>query len=89
VTTFSGQPVHQNWIDKVLKDNKDLVEVNDVLKLVPNSQIITLPVAGAYAITESKIWPHLDRFFKGETGIKDAMSTARKEVDEEIAKQLK
>lgn len=89
VTTFSGQPVHQNWIDKVLKDNKDLSEVYDVLKLVPNSQIISLPVAGAYAITEAKMWPHLDRFFKGETGIKEAMSATRKEVDEEVAKQLK
>lgn len=89
VTTFSGQPVHQNWIDKVLKDNKDLSEVYEVLKLVPNSQIISLPVAGAYAITEAKMWPYLDRFFKGDIGIKEAMSATRKEVDEEVAKQLK
>ena len=35
------------------------------------------------------MWPYLDRFFKGDIGIKEAMSATRKEVDEEVAKQLK
>jgi ABC-type glycerol-3-phosphate transport system substrate-binding protein len=89
VVTFSGQPVHQSMIDKALKDNKDLAEVYQIMQLVPNSQIITLPVAGAYAIVQAKMWPHLDRFFKGEVDLKQAMAATRKEVNEELAKQKK
>jgi hypothetical protein len=89
VVKFSGQPVHQTMLDKALKDDKELTEVNEVMKLVPNSQIITLPVAGAYAIVQAKIWPHLDRFFKGEMNAKDSMAAVRKDVNEELAKQKK
>jgi ABC-type glycerol-3-phosphate transport system substrate-binding protein len=88
VTTFSGQPVHQNMLDKTLKGNKDLAEVEEVMKLVPNSEIINLTVAGGYAIADAKLWPHLDRFFKGEAKAKEAMDAAKKEIDEELAKQL-
>ena len=35
------------------------------------------------------MWPHLDRFFKGETNAKEAMGSAMKEVKEELAKQKK
>jgi len=87
--TFSGSPVHQTMIDKVLKPNKDYAEVYQLISAVPNSEIITVPVAGAYAITEAKMWPWLDRFFKGELGAKEAMANVRKEVNDELAKQLK
>ena len=87
VVTFSGQPVHQKWIDEALKPNKELSDVMDVMSLVGNSQIITTPVAGAYAIVDAKMWPYLDRVFKGELSAKDAMTSTRKEVDEELKKQ--
>jgi len=87
--TFSGSPVFQSMIDKVLKGNSSYTEVYDMMSVVPNSQIITIPVAGAYAIMEAKIWPWLDRFFKGEVAAKEAMANTRKEVDDEVAKQLK
>jgi ABC-type glycerol-3-phosphate transport system substrate-binding protein len=87
--TFSGSPVHAGMVDKVLKDNAAYTEVYDLMSTVPNSQIITLPVAGAYAITEAKMWPWLDRFFKGEINAKEAMANTRKEVTEEVNKQLK
>ena len=87
VVTFSGQPVFQSMIDKALKGNKSLEEVDDVIQLVPNSQVINIPVAGAYATMEAKMLPYLDRFFKGEMGIKEAMAATRKEFNEEMAKQ--
>lgn len=88
VVTFSGSPVHQGMSDKVLKDNKDLTEVNEVVtKALPNSQIISIPVAGAYNITAAKMLPWLDRYFAGELSIKEAMAKTRAEVNEELAKQ--
>lgn len=88
VVTFSGSPVHQGMSDKVLKDNKDLTEVNEVItKALPNSQIISIPVAGAYNITAAKMLPWLDRYFAGELSIKEAMAKTRAEVNEELAKQ--
>jgi ABC-type glycerol-3-phosphate transport system substrate-binding protein len=89
VLQFSGQPVFASMIDKHLKPDKNISEVYDVMQLVPNSQIITLPVAGAYAIVQAKIWPHLDRFFNGQGSAKEAMAGVRKDVDEELAKQKK
>jgi ABC-type glycerol-3-phosphate transport system substrate-binding protein len=86
VVTFSGQPVHQSMVDKALKDNKDLKEVYEIMQLVPNSQIITLPVAGAYAIVQAKIWTHIEDYLAGKASIKDAMAATRKEVNEELAK---
>jgi ABC-type glycerol-3-phosphate transport system substrate-binding protein len=86
VVTFSGQPVHQGMVDKALKDNQNLKEVWDIMQLVPNSQIITLPVAGAYAIVQAKMWAHLDQYLDGKVGIKEAMASVRKEVNEELAK---
>ena len=86
--TFSGSPVHQQQIDRVLKDKPEYSEVYDMMSVVPNSHIITIPVAGAYAITEAKMWPWLDRFFKGEVKATEAMANVRKEVDDELAKQM-
>jgi len=73
----------------VLKDKPEYAEVYDMMSVVPNSQIITIQVAGAYAITEAKMWPWLDRFFKGEVKATDAMANVRKEVNDELAKQMK
>ncbi len=88
VVTFSGSPVHQGMSDKVLRDNKDLTEVNEVItKALPNSQVVTIPVAGAYNITAAKMLPWLDRYFAGELSIKEAMAKTRTEVNEELAKQ--
>lgn len=88
LVNFSGQPVHQSMIDKVLKGNQQLSEVYEVVeKALPNSQVITIPVAGAYSITSAKMLPWLDRFFAGELSIKDAMAKTRVEVNEELAKQ--
>ena len=88
VVTFSGQPVHQGMIDKALKGKPELSEAYEVVeKALPNSQVITIPVAGAYNITASKMLPWLDRYFAGELPIKDAMAKTRAEVNEELAKQ--
>jgi ABC-type glycerol-3-phosphate transport system substrate-binding protein len=89
VLQFSGQPVHAQMIDKHLKPDKNLAEVYEVIQLVPNSQIVTLPVAGAYSILNAKIWPQLDDFFAGKTNAKDAMAKAMKDTKDEIAKQKK
>jgi ABC-type glycerol-3-phosphate transport system substrate-binding protein len=86
VVTFSGQPVHQPMVEKALKDNQSLKEVWEIMQLVPNSQIITLPVAGAYAIVQAKIWPHIDNYLAGKGSLKDEMAATRKEVNEELAK---
>jgi hypothetical protein len=56
---------------------------------VPNSQIVTLPVAGSYAVVNAKLWPYLDQFFKGELNAKDAMAKAMKDTKDELAKQKK
>lgn len=88
VVTFSGQPVHQGMVDKAIKDKPELSEVYEVVeKALPNSQVITIPVAGAYNITASKMLPWLDRYFAGELPIKEAMAKTRAEVNEELAKQ--
>jgi ABC-type glycerol-3-phosphate transport system substrate-binding protein len=87
VVTFSGQPVHQTMVDKALRDNKDLKEVYDIVQIIGNSQIITLPTAGVYQIMEAKMLPNLDKVFKGEMTAKEAMAATRKEVDAELAKQ--
>jgi ABC-type glycerol-3-phosphate transport system substrate-binding protein len=87
VVSFSGQPVHQTMVDKALRDNKDLKEVYDIIPVIGNSQIITLPTAGVYQMMEAKMLPYLDRVFKGEMAAKEAMAATRKEVDAELAKQ--
>ncbi|MCC6626924.1 MAG: hypothetical protein IT340_05910 [Chloroflexi bacterium] len=87
VVSFSGQPVHQTMVDKALRDNKDLKEVYEIMQVVPNSQIISLPTAGVYKMMETKMLPYLDRVFKGELSAKEAMASTRKEVDAELAKQ--
>ena len=89
VLQFSGQPVYNSMIDKHLKADKNLSEVYEVMQLVPNSQIVTLPVAGNYAIVDAKMWPYLDQFFKGDLNAKDAMAKAMKDAKDEIAKQKK
>jgi hypothetical protein len=89
VLTFSGQPVHEAMIKSQLNDNKEITEVAEVMKLVPNSQIITLPVAGAYAIVQAKMWPYLDQFFNGQGSAKEQMAKAMKDVKDELAKQKK
>jgi hypothetical protein len=88
VLAFSGQPVHQSMIEKHLNSNKDLAEVAEVMKLVPTSQIITLPVAGAYAIVQAKLWNYLDEFYKSGNA-KDLMAKAMKDIKDELAKQKK
>jgi ABC-type glycerol-3-phosphate transport system substrate-binding protein len=87
VVSFSGQPVHQSMVDKALKDNPDLKEVYDIVQIIGNSQIISLPTAGVYQIMEAKMLPYLDKVFKGEMTAKEAMAATRKEVDAELAKQ--
>ena len=88
VVTFSGQPVHQGMIDKALKSKPELSEAYEVVeKALPNSQVITLPVAGAYNITAGKMLPWLDRYFAGELPIEEAMAKPRAEANEELAKQ--
>ena len=37
---------------------------------------------------QDPLWPHLDRFFKGDAKAKDAMAAAKKDIDEELGKQL-
>ena len=54
---------------------------------MPNSQIINIPVAGAYSTMEAKMLPYLDKVFKGELSAKEGMAATRKEFDAEIAKQ--
>ena len=87
VVTFSGQPVHEPMVNAALKDNANLTEVWEVMKLVPNSQIITLPVAGAYAVVQAKMWPYLDQFFNGQGTAKEQMAKAMKDVKDELAKR--
>lgn len=87
VVNFSGQPSTQVMVDKALKDNAGLKEVYDVMQLVPNSFIMTVATSGTYSIIESKIWPHLHKFFNGEVKAKEAMAAATKDIRDELAKR--
>jgi ABC-type glycerol-3-phosphate transport system substrate-binding protein len=87
VVKFSGQPSTQAQVDKALKNDASLKEVYDLMQIVPNSYINSIQVAGGYAIVQSKMWPHLDKFFNGEQSAKDAMAAAKKDVMDEVAKQ--
>jgi len=85
--TFSGSPIHQTWIDKLVTPNKDITEIGDVLKILPNSQIASVAQANGFGICQVLMPPYLDRIFKGELSVKDAMTKLRGEIDAEFAKQ--
>jgi ABC-type glycerol-3-phosphate transport system substrate-binding protein len=85
--TFSGSPPYQSMIDKFVTPNPDIKEIGDVLAILPNSTIATIVQANGFGITQLKLAPWLDRYFKGELSAKDAMTKFRAEVDAEFAKQ--
>jgi len=85
--TFSGSPVHQSWIDKIVTPNKDTPEVGEVLKLLPNSQIVTIAQTNGFNLCQLLMPPYLGRIFKGEITPKDAMTKLRADINAELAKQ--
>ncbi len=84
---FSGSPPYQTMIDKFVKPNKDITEINDVLGILPNSQIANVQQANGFSVCQLKLPPYMDRFFKGEFSAKDAMAKLRVEINDEFAKQ--
>lgn len=85
--TFSGSPIHQAWIDKLIVPNKDITEISEVLKILPSSQIVSVAQANGFNVCQVLLPPYLDRIFKGELSVKDAMAKLRTEIDAEFLKQ--
>lgn len=85
--TFSGSPIHQAWIDKLIVPNKDITEISEVLKILPNSQIVSVAQANGFNVCQVLLPPYLNRIFKGELSVKDAMAKLRTEIDAEFLKQ--
>ncbi len=83
----SGAPMYQPMIDKFVKTNQDIAEINEALGLLPNSQINTVAQSNGFGIMQLILPPWLDRFFKGEFNAKDTMAKARAEINAEMAKQ--
>ena len=84
----SGMPPYQPMIDKFIKTNKDISEMNDILAILPNSRVNTAPQTNGYNTMQTVIPPTFDRYFKGEfSSAKDAAAAIRKGVNDELAKQ--
>lgn len=84
---FSGSPVHQPMIDKFIVPNPEIQEIEEVLALLPDSQLISVAQANGFNICQLKMPPYLDRYFSGELSAEEAMAQVRAEVDEELANQ--
>jgi len=83
----SGAPLYQPMIDKFVKTNQDIIEINEALSLLPNSHINTVAQAAGFGVMQLVLPAYLDRYFKGEFSSKDAMAKARAEINAEFAKQ--
>lgn len=71
ILTQSGMPPYTTMYEKVVKGNKAIPEIYQV---VPNSTIAPIRQAGIMPIVQAQIWPHLEQSF------------ARKEIAAELAK---
>ncbi len=84
----SGMPMYPGMIDKFVKPNKDISEINDILAILPNSRVNAASQTIGYNTTQTVLPPVFDRYFKGEfSSAKDAAAAIRKGVNDELAKQ--
>ncbi len=84
----SGMPPYQSMIDKLIKPNKDISEMLDILSILPNSRVNTAAQTNGYNTVQLVLPPIFDRYFKGEfSSAKDASAAIRKGVNDELAKQ--
>lgn len=86
ILTQSGMPPYTKMYEKTVKANAEIPEIAEIYQVVPNSTIAPVRQAGIMPIVQAKIWPYLERHFKGELDAKSAMSTARREIAAEMAK---
>lgn len=86
---YEGAPHYQSTIDRILPADspKYTKWIRDSYDMLPNSTFA--PMNGTHAILNSKITPWLERVYRGESEIKPAMESAKKEIDAEVAKMRK
>lgn len=84
---FSGSPVYQSMIDELVIPNEEIEEIEQVLGLLPESQVANVAQANGFNICQLLVAPYLDRYFGGELSAEEAMSQLRAEIDAELAKQ--